>query len=316
MSQNDIERAILSDLYDVSSFNAEGINFEEMCMKWGWDSISFRNIVQRMTDDGLIRPQGGGRLKLTSHGILRAEREGLAPEESVERNNQARELILETLAKVYEEKGAYHLTFIDHIPRYTGLDERTSTDSIILLINLGFVERSGNAGVKILYRGLDYVKDYRERKALVDEFARISELMPQPRGRALQRLIAKIVEQHGWSQEEGVRASHEEMDVIVYKEREYYLLESKWEKDPVEAGVVRELYGKLGNRADVRGIITSMSGFTGGAEQQVKDYVGDKVIVLFGPDDIRSMVNGKATFEELLNAKYKALVTRRQVLFD
>lgn len=287
MSQDDIERTILSDLYDVSSFNDDGINFEEICMRWGWDRISFRNVVQRMMDDGLIRPQGGGRLKLTPHGILRAEREGLAPEESVERNNQARALILESLAKAHEEKGTYHITLIDHIPRYTGLDKRISTDSIILLMKLGFVERSGNGGVKILYKGLDYVKDFRKRKALLDEFKRISELPPQPRGRALQKLIAKIVEQHGWSQDEGVRASHEEMDVIVYKEREYYLLESKWEKDPIEAGVVRELYGKLGNRADVRGIIVSMSGFTGGAEQQVKEYVGDKVIVLFGPDDVR-----------------------------
>ena len=60
----------------------------------------------------------------------------------------------------------------------------------------------------------------------------------------------------------------------------------------------------------------SMSGFTGGAAQQVKDYVGDKVIILFGSNDIRLMIYGDATFEKLLNGKYKELVTRRQVLFD
>ena len=157
-------------------------------------------------------------------------------------------LILEALAQVYDKKGAQYIISNDQICRETGLEENVSIDSLHLLIDIHCVEASGNACFKITYRGLDFVKDYRKRRELSDEFERVSEMMPQPRGRALQKLLAKIIEQHGRSQDEGIRTTHEEMDVIVYKDREYYLLESKWEKNPIEADVVRELYWKLGNR--------------------------------------------------------------------
>ncbi len=141
-------------------------------------------------------------------------------------------------------------------------------------------------------------------------------MSPQPRGRALQKLVAKVIEQHGWGQDESVRTSNEEMDVIVFREREYYLLECKWEKDRIEAAVIRELFGKLNNRIDVRGIVVSMSGFTEGAVKQVEDYISHRIILLFGGEDIRTLFYGQATFDDLLNAKYKELVTKRKVEFS
>jgi hypothetical protein len=184
-----------------------------------------------------------------------------------------------------------------------------------VLLDLGYAESSGNAGSKLTYQGLSAVEDYRKNKGIADEFEVISEMSPQPRGRALQKLIAKVIEQHGWGQEESVRTSNEEMDVILFRDREYYLLECKWEKDRVEASVIRELFGKLTNRIDVRGIVVSMSGFTEGAVKQVEDYIGHRIILLFGGEDVRALCYGQARFEDLLNAKYKQLVTKRKVEF-
>lgn len=76
------------------------------------------------------------------------------------------------------------------------------------------------------------------------------------------------------------------MDVLFYREREYYLVECKWEKDPIEAPIVRELSGKLANRWDVRGVIASMSGFSIGAVIQAQEYAGKHIILFFGPADI------------------------------
>jgi hypothetical protein len=101
------------------------------------------------------------------------------------------------------------------------------------------------------------------------------------------------------------------MDVMVHRQREFYLLESKWEKDPIEAAVIRELHGKLSNRVDVRGIVVSMSSFTSGAIQQVQDYASSRVIFLFGPGDVDKLVSGQALFEDLLDEKYTGMVTRR-----
>src|SRR5688500_9374047 len=99
------------------------------------------------------------------------------------------------------------------------------------------------------------------------------------------------------------------MDVMVSRAREYYLTECKWEQKPTGAPVVRELYRKLGNRVGVRGILLSMSGSTSGTARQVEDYAGDKVILLFGPEDFRSMVAQQTSFEKLLDEKYGELAT-------
>jgi hypothetical protein len=103
------------------------------------------------------------------------------------------------------------------------------------------------------------------------------------------------------------------MDVIVWREREYYLLECKWEKDPIEAPVVRELFGKLGNRIGVNGIVMSMSGFTKGAVKQATEYAGQRMILLFGEDAIKRMVYGVEPFTDLLDAKYRRLTTKREI---
>ncbi|MCA1709555.1 MAG: restriction endonuclease, partial [Actinobacteria bacterium] len=102
----------------------------------------------------------------------------------------------------------------------------------------------------------------------------------------------------------------------IYRDREYYLVECKWVAEPVEAAVIRELKGKLDNRVDVRGIVISMSGFTSGAVVQSVEYTGQRVIILFGPEDVRALMGQENTFEVLLNEKYKALVTRKQVVWQ
>jgi hypothetical protein len=121
-----------------------------------------------------------------------------------------------------------------------------------------------------------------------------------------------MIAQQGWETDEGVRTSHEEMEVIVWREREYYLLECKWEKDTIEAGVVRELFGKLGNRVGVNGIVMSMSGFAKGAAEQTEDYAGQRVILLFGEEGIKGLVYGQKRFTDLLDIKYRQLATKRK----
>jgi len=148
------------------------------------------------------------------------------------------------------------------------------------------------------------------------EFDRIASLAPQPRGREFQKLFARVIDElDSWLQEEGVRTPYEEIDVVVNREREYYLVECKWEQYGIGASVVRGFYGKLTNRANVQGIIVSMSGFTKGAVDEVKKKVSDRIILLFGPWDVCSIIFSGNSFDKLLNEKYDALVKRSKVLF-
>jgi len=204
---------------------------------------------------------------------------------------------------------------IESLAKKLNVKDQLLAYNLLVLKDLGLVEPLTGGLHKITLEGLNCVQDRRKRVKLIEEFERISNLEPLPRGRALQELLSRFMEDEGWLQEEGVRTSHEEMDLIVYREREYFLIECKWQKGPIDAPVVRELYGKLSNRIGVQGILMSMSGFTRGAVQQAEEYAGQRVILFFGERDIHRLVYERASFNELLNEKYRQLITRRKILF-
>jgi hypothetical protein len=250
---------------------------------------------------------------LLGRGAVHAEELGIVSADVVRANDRARTGILLALAEVYEKKGRLYSKYKNELEAELGIDSISVTANLTVLCDLGYASPTGNAGYKIEAPGIEAVKEYRKTKGVADEFERLSELAPQPRGRALQKLIARLIKQQGWETDEGVRTSHEEMDVMVWREREYYLLECKWEKDPTEASVVRELFGKLGNRIGVSGIVMSMSGFTKGAAEQAAGYAGQRLILLFGEHGIKRMVYGVESFTDLLDTKYRQLTMKREI---
>jgi hypothetical protein len=154
------------------------------------------------------------------------------------------------------------------------------------------------------------------RTVIADRFDEIADLPPQRRGLEFQKLFAELVEQQGWAHEESVRTSHEEMDVVINQKHEYYIVECKWWRRPVSAAVIRELYGKLRGRALTNGIVVSMSGFSSGAVEQSREYASDRVILLFGPEDVGALVHDQVLLTDMLDEKYDALVKRREVTYQ
>jgi hypothetical protein len=144
---------------------------------------------------------------------------------------------------------------------------------------------------------------------------RISELSPQTRGREFQKLFAKVLEHQGW-QQKNVRTSNEEIDIIVYREGQFYLIECEWIKKPVQPKLIYEINGKLSNRPGVQGVAVSMSGFTEGSVKKVLEYTSSQIILLFGPKDAESLIYQTAAFEVLVEKKYKGLVTKKEVIYS
>lgn len=316
MNQQNLEITILRNLYENHFLGDGHLVLKELCNKEGWDANTFDKAVRHLRKD-FIFSQTISTHSITSKGIIYCEDNGIAPKELSAQNNKVRKLILDSLNKVYEEGRPDDEVHYEELSELTGLDTDSMMANLDLLVDLNYVDSCASDGYyKITDRGLDAIKDWKSRNAIAKEFEDISKMNPQARGRAFQKVFARIVAQLGWMQDEGVKTSHEEMDVLVYRDREYYLVECKWEKDPIEAGVIRELHGKLSNRADVRGVVVSMSGFAAGATTQVKEYVGSRIILLFGPEDVSSMVYARHSFDDLLNHKYKELIMRRNIVFD
>jgi len=317
MNQADIERILLERLYEPFFRERDGLNIDSIREELGIDETLFSNTVDEMCHNGLIRARAAGwYYEIDAGGVIRAENDGISPKELTKENQHIRTVVLDQLAKVYEKGGSLADAYIESMSRDLNLDLNLLVNNLQILEDIGYAESASMGSYKITYRGLDAVKEWRHRSSFAEEFEQISEQKPQPRGRSLQKLLAKVIEKDGWSQEEGVRTSNEEMDVIAFREREYYLIECKWGKDPIEADVVRELFGKLGNRIGVQGIIVSMSGFTEGAIKQAIDYASQRVILFFGPDDVHLLIHGKSSFNELLNEKYQKLITKKKISFS
>ncbi len=317
MDQAEVENITLRHLYEAFFSGERSYNLYKVREEVGWDDGAYWKVVDYLTHQHLIKAwMMGGNYIITSYGTIHAEENSLVPEELQKENQRIRTAALDILANIYEESES---SFADvHIQTLTdkiGVDAHSLVNNLEVLEDLDYVDPVTMSSFEITYKGLDAVKEWRQRLGLVAEFERIFEMSPQPRGRALQKLFAKVVEKYGWSEEEGARTPHEEMDVIVHKEREYYLVECKWEKDPVEAPVVRELSGKLSNREGVQGMIVSMSGYTSGAIQQAEEYASSRVILFFGTEDVRSLIYKRSSFNVLLNSKYQQLITRRKILF-
>lgn len=317
MTHSDIEATILGRLYRAFFLEDVGANLHEIRESGGWDEAIFWKTVDYLTHQDLISEWTmGGNYKIDPNGVVYAEKNGLAPTELMAQNEHVRTLALDFLARAYEESASrYSSVHIDTLAQDTGSELLVLANNMLVLSDLGYVEPTTIGFYGITYQGLEAVDDWRQRKGRAEEFEAITEMSPQPRGLAFQKLFAKLVETSGWRQEESARTSHEEMDVILHKEREYYLVECKWEKDRVGASVIRELHGKLSNRVGVQGIVVSISGFTSGAVKQVEEYANSRVILLFGPEDVRSLIHANSPFEDLLNAKYQQLITRRKAVF-
>jgi hypothetical protein len=310
--QADLEGRILQQLYEPFFISFDGANLRDWPEEQDFDKVTFNNLLDRMSNAGFITGGFGGNYRITGRGAVRAEEPGVTPDEFTRTNQKARTDILLALAKVYEEKGRLYSAYKWDLEKELGVAGNILTGNLRVLDELGYAEPTQNTGHRITDYGLDAIAEYKKTRGIADEFERISELAPRPRGRALQKLIARMIGQQGWETDEGVRTSHEEMDVVVWREREYYLLECKWEKEPVEASVIRELFGKLGNRVGVNGIVMSMSGFTKGAAEQAEGYASQRVILLFGEEGIRKMVYGREKFTDLLNIKYRQLAMKRK----
>lgn len=315
MSSLDIERAILTALYEAWAISDGGCNLHSMRDELGWSEGTFQKVVDRMEHENLIEPASLASHVVTSRGIIYAEDNHLASLERVQENKDCRTLLFEALAKLYDEEGPYARSHYTMLARDQSLDENLSMKNLHVLRVLGYLEEPALGCYKLSHKGLATFEDYENRRGIVDEFESVRELQPHARGRALQKLLARVFEYQGWPQLEGLRTSNEEIDIIVNKGREYYFIECKWEKCPVQTEVVDKLVGKLVRRPDVKGIVASMSGFTKGIVEAVKSHANTRVILLFGSEDLMALIHGRVTLEALIDEKYREFVTRQTVLF-
>ena len=121
------------------------------------------------------------------------------------------------------------------------------------------------------------------------------DITPQKRGLHFQELFAELLRYLGWTVDKTVRTPGEEIDIIISKEMEHWLLECKYQKRPVGSSEISKFLTKLRARAGVNGIFLSISGFTKDAVSTAEREIHQKIIVLLDRKDIESIVTEPKT---------------------
>lgn len=134
-----------------------------------------------------------------------------------------------------------------------------------------------------------------------NELKELKNVSPQERGRKFNDLITDVLIAHGIPAKANQR-SIGEIDVIFRVNNKRYILEAKWEQDPIDFGPI----SKLGNRVRQRiqsnfGIFISMSGYTQDAIDQIAGR-GAPNVILFGKEEFVALLYGVTPAEKFFEA--------------
>jgi hypothetical protein len=322
MRNEQVQTEILRYLYSsyCKGYGVEPVGVDNLIQECKLDEKAVWTCLELLKEENLIRHITADSVGLTTSGILYAEEHELVPAEKVKENWQARKKILNTLAEVREELGSYALAHWSRVASQAGIDESSCLRNIYVLIDMGLAQWGQEwQDSRITLEGLRQVNKWRQHMSWAEEYERLVSLeglSPQERGHKLERLLVQIVEADGWECELNVRGLGEEHDIVIRRDREYYLMECKWHKTPIEPISIREFRDRVSSRAQVHGIFVSISGYTGAALQDARERLSDCMILLFGRKDVEAVLSGDATFTQFLNSKIDAAVKRRKILVD
>jgi DNA-binding PadR family transcriptional regulator len=241
MNQTDIERALLARLYEPYFRERNSLNLHTIREELGEDEIKFWNVVNEMSHKGLIRGTTmGGNYEIAASGAIRAELEGISPEKFTWENQRIRTLVLNELANVYENSGRFADSYIETMSQELDIDMNLLVNNLQVFEDLGYVETVSMGSYKITYRGLESVKEWRQRK-IEDEqdktnTTNFEETDFIKSGKPIQVFIC-----HGKEDKEVARKLHEKLGTLgvqTWIDEENLLPGQDWELEIIKA--VRE----------------------------------------------------------------------------
>lgn len=134
---------------------------------------------------------------------------------------------------------------------------------------------------------------------LRDDFMRYTELRPQERGYALEKLFPKLMGISGIPVQEPFRIIGEQIDGGIKYDGRYYIIELKWTEDKIGPDDIGSFYYKVDGKLDSRGIMISMGGYTDGVLKGLPRGKEIKILLLDGIH-FSNVIFGLYTFQELL----------------
>ncbi|MDL4819103.1 restriction endonuclease [Actinomadura opuntiae] len=108
----------------------------------------------------------------------------------------------------------------------------------------------------------------------------------------------------------------EQIDGLIELEGQAYLVEVKWWNKPLGPGVTAQHLVRVHNRAGVRGLYISNSGYTPAAIDQCVEALASRVVVLAETHELLLLLERGGSITDWLKAKVHAAAVDRQPLFN
>ena len=313
--QSVLREAILIILYSAFSEGKMMVGRDQICESLKITEDEAIKLLNDLNRPKLWEAMTNDSYHILPGGVIFVEQNKLVPSSMIGRNDDIRIKMLEEAAKIYHATGPLNGIYIQAYAKESNTDINVLLRNFELLIYLHLVTSNYIIGdVEITELGLTSLEELHLRRELFAEFRSISEMEPHRRGKELEQFLEKLMLHEGWTVEKGVKTSNEEIDLVIYRNQSFYLVECKWEKDPIEAKEIGAFFAKLDKRDGVMGIVFSMSGFTKGAKEEALSHLGEKRILLFGPSDLERLIGEDGNLEKLIKEKTTKLVINREIL--
>lgn len=295
-------------VYSRDVAEAVGIPYDEFC----------RHVFDEMNRQGLIDNSRGEMgsprgftLPLSAAGMEEAERLGAADPEQVAEQWRARLAVLQHLAHVREQHGAMGLTNLGVVVE-GGIAGDALDAAVEFLYHKGLIEHHQVAGFFVINEyGLDALERLDRQSALSAKLSEIEALSPQRRGKALEGVLADALRAQGCRCEEDQGGKGEQIDLVAESGLGFFVCECKWEKKPIQGGVVDQMVSRMGRRpAFFVGVIFSMSGFTPNAYEIATRALGNRTVLLVGEKETRGIIQGERSFEEIAAEQLRQIAAR------
>lgn len=323
VKREEIRNLILRRAY-AGAFE-EGVDYffklSELAAKNGIDDNLIWKVFDELKEDYLIDCKiMGGILEPTTTGLVYCEDHGLVDSGLVHKQNEIRKKLLVALYDIRERSPHGHLVDCEDWIKEAEISNQDFANNERLMREINLIHKESMRSYTITSSGIEMVRDYKVRVKRVETFDKLDKLegiTPQQRGHKLEDLLSDILISEGWEVDKRVCAQGQENDIIIHKDLDYFFISCKWEREQVQPKELELMYARALSRKDVKGsIVVSISGFTDNCISEIVRKIETCHVLIFGPDDMTSVLSNEKTFTVLLQDKYDEGMLHRRVLLN
>ena len=143
---------------------------------------------------------------------------------------------------------------------------------------------------------------------LKTRFIQISQMKPQERGYALEKFLHDLFDIYGFNPRPSFRIAGEQIDGSIEFEHEIYLIEVKWQKQPINQADLLVLEGRVTGHSGIgRGIYITAGSFSPDGIAAYNRTQPSSIIGIDG-QDIYFILENKLPLDEVLRRKIRWLI--------